>query len=82
MSTPTTLRTVSGLPDAAPSLKGSALILVDLQNTYREGLMRLAEVEPAIIEAQALLRRAREAGAPVFHIRHDAGAGSPASSTA
>ena len=77
MSTPTTLRTVSGLPDAAPSLKGSALILIDLQNTYREGLMRLAEVEPAIIEAQALLRRAREAGAPVFHIRHDAGAGSP-----
>ncbi len=77
MSNPTTLRTVSGLPSAAPSLAGSALVMIDLQNTYREGLMRLADVEPAIVEAQALLRRAREAGTPIFHIRHSAGAGSP-----
>ena len=77
MSLPKTLRDVSGLGTDAPSLKGSALVMIDLQNTYREGVMKLADVEPAIKEAQALLGRAREAGIPIFHIQHDAGTGSP-----
>ena len=73
----TTLRTLSGLSPQPASLRDSALILVDLQNTYREGVMQLNGVEPAIVEARALLTRAREAGIPIFHIRHNAGAGSP-----
>ncbi len=77
MSLPKTLRDVSGLGTDAPSLKGSALVMIDLQNTYREGVMKLEGVEPAIKQAQKLLARAREAGIPVIHIRHDAGAGSP-----
>jgi len=74
---PTTLRDVSGLGSAPPALRDCALVMVDLQNTYREGVMKLVGVEPALIEAKALLERARGAGIPVFHIRHDAGAGSP-----
>lgn len=77
MSRPKTLRDVSGLGTDAPGLKGSALVMIDLQNTYREGVMKLADVEPAIIEAQKLLTRARAAGIPIFHVQHDAGAGSP-----
>lgn len=77
MTLPKTLRDVSGLGTDAPSLKGSALIMIDLQNTYREGVMKLEGVEPAIKEARKLLSRARDAGIPIFHIRHDAGAGSP-----
>ncbi len=77
MSLPATLRDVSGLSKTAPGLKGSALVMIDLQNTYREGVMRLVGVEPAIVEAQKLLRRARDAGVPVFHVQHDAGPGSP-----
>jgi nicotinamidase-related amidase len=77
MSLPKTLRDVSGLGTDVPSLNGSALVMIDLQNTYREGVMKLAAVEPAIKEAQALLGRAREAGIPIFHIQHDAGVGSP-----
>ena len=77
MSQPKTLRDVSGLGNEAPSLKGSALVMIDLQNTYREGVMKLEGVEPAIAEAVVLLKRAREAGIPIFHIQHDAGAGSP-----
>ncbi len=77
MSQPKTLRDVSGLGNEAPSLKGSALLMIDLQNTYREGVMTLEGVEPAIKEAAALLKRAREAGIPIFHVQHDAGAGSP-----
>ena len=77
MSTPQTLRDVSGLGGNAPSLKGSALIMIDFQNTYREGVMKLENVEPAIAEGAKILARAREAGIPIFHIQHDAGAGSP-----
>lgn len=82
MTDPTTLRALSGLDDAPPTLKGSALLMIDLQNTYREGVMRLDNVEPAIAEARGLLERARAAGIPVFHVRHDAGAGSPYDLTA
>jgi nicotinamidase-related amidase len=82
MSDLATLRGLSGLSPEPASLKGSALLLIDLQNTYREGVMRLEGVEPAIQEAAELLRRAREAGIPVFHVRHDAGPGSPYDVTA
>ena len=74
---PQTLRDVSGLGGDAPSLKGSALIMIDFQTTYREGVMKLENVEPAIAEGAKILARAREAGIPIFHIQHDAGAGSP-----
>ncbi|MEH3116244.1 MAG: cysteine hydrolase family protein [Methylorubrum populi] len=77
-----TLRSLSGLPPEPAALAGSALVLIDLQNTYREGVMRLDGVEPAIREAKTLLERARDAGIPVFHVRHDAGPGSPYDLTA
>ncbi len=79
---PKTLRDVSGLGNAPPALSDAALIMVDCQNTYREGVMTLTGVEQALSEAKQLLRRARDAGVPVFHIRHDAGAGSPYDLTA
>lgn len=82
MANPKTLRDVSGLGDAPARLRDSALVMVDLQNTYREGLMRLSGVEPAIVEARGLLLRARAAGIPIFHIQHDAGPGSPYDVTA
>lgn len=72
-----TLRSLSGLPPEPAALAGSALVMIDLQNTYREGVMRLDGVEPALREAQVLLERARAAGIPIFHVRHDAGPGSP-----
>ncbi|KAB1073010.1 cysteine hydrolase family protein [Methylobacterium planeticum] len=77
-----TLRDISGLSPQPAALAGSALLMIDLQNTYREGLMRLDGVEPAVAEAAALLARARAAGIPVFHVRHDAGPGSPYDLTA
>lgn len=77
MSALHTLRGLSGLPSEPARLTGSALLMIDLQNTYREGLMRLDGVEPAVAEAARLLVRAREAGALVIHVRHDSGPGSP-----
>jgi nicotinamidase-related amidase len=77
MSDLKTLRNVSGLPNAPARLAGSALVMIDLQETYRDGVMRLENVEPALVAARALLDRARNAGIPIFHIQHDAGVGSP-----
>lgn len=77
MSKPATLRDISGMSAEAPGLRESALVMVDCQNTYREGVMRLEGVEAAIVEARALLTRAREAGVPILHIQHDSGAGTP-----
>lgn len=77
-----TLRDVSGLSPAPTSLRDAALVLIDCQNTYREGVMQLVGVEAALQQAQLLLRRARAAGIPVFHVRHDAGPGSPYDLTA
>jgi len=76
MASPT-LRELTGMnPNPAP-ISDSALVLIDCQQTYREGVMALEGVEPALEEAAALLRRFREAGRPVIHIMHDAGPGTP-----
>ena len=77
-----TIRDIVGLPSVPPSLSDSALVMIDCQNTYREGVMQLEGVEEAMERAAALLARAREAGVPVFHIQHDAGVGSPYDITA
>ena len=73
----TTLREVAGLGQVPASLKDAALIMVDCQNTYRRGIMQLTGVEPALVEARRLLDMARDLKTPIFHIQHDAGAGSP-----
>jgi nicotinamidase-related amidase len=72
-----TLRSLLALPDTPAPLSKSALVLIDCQNTYREGVMQLEGVEPALAECAKLLQRARDAGAPVIHIQHDAGPGTP-----
>ena len=77
-----TLREVAGLGTTPARLQDSALIMVDLQNTYREGVMRLKGVEEALVQARLVLDRARALGRPVIHIRHDAGVGSPYDVTA
>lgn len=73
----TTLRDIVGLGHQPSALRDSALIMIDCQNTYREGVMQLEGVEPALKQAQQLLQLARENATPVFHIQHDGGEGSP-----
>ncbi len=78
MTTPsTTLRELVGLGQQPGKLGDAALIMIDLQNTYRHGVMQLTGVEEAIVEARKLLDIARDNKVPVFHIQHDAGPGSP-----
>lgn len=76
MSRPT-LRSLMAMPTQPQPLSKSALIIIDAQQTYREGVMQLENVETALANCASMLDRAREAGAPVFHIRHEAGPGTP-----
>ena len=77
-----TLRELTGMSQSPSSIADSALVLIDCQQTYREGVMQLVGVEPALEEAAALLARFRAAGRPVIHIMHDAGPGTPYDVTA
>ena len=77
MSVRPTLRSLLAMPTQPENLSKSVLILIDCQNTYREGVMQLEGVEPALKECARLLKRARDTGAPIVHVQHDAGAGTP-----
>ena len=71
------LRGLAGLANPPCARSDSALLMIDCQNTYREGVMTLVGVEEALAEAARLLERARNSGAKIFHIAHDSGPGSP-----
>ncbi|MFE4308021.1 isochorismatase family protein [Streptomyces sp. NPDC056891] len=77
MTASTTLRDVIGLPQDLPRLSESVLIMIDFQNTYRTGVMRLDEAERAVAAGARLLAAARAAGAPVVHVVNDGGEGTP-----
>lgn len=72
-----TIRDLAGLGDEASSVANSALIIIDAQNTYCEGIMKLDGMDAALAECKNLLDRFRDAQRPVFHIQHDAGPGTP-----
>jgi nicotinamidase-related amidase len=72
-----TLRELTSMPTRPAALAESALVMIDCQNTYTQGVMELDGVAAALDEAAALLDRARSAGIPVIHIQHNAGPGSP-----
>ncbi|MGW9437418.1 isochorismatase family protein [Streptomyces sp. NPDC055607] len=77
MAASTTLRDVIGLPQEPPRLSESVLIMIDFQNTYRTGVMRLDGAEEAVAAGARLLAAARAAGTPVVHVVNDGGEGTP-----
>ncbi|MER6098151.1 isochorismatase family protein [Streptomyces sp. NPDC001728] len=77
MTASTTLRDVIGLPQELPRLADATLILIDFQNTYRSGVLRLDGAEQALAAGARLLAAARAAGTPVVHVVNDGGEGTP-----
>ncbi|MBY0611842.1 MAG: cysteine hydrolase [Beijerinckiaceae bacterium] len=72
---PKTLLQMSGADLAPPSLADAALVLVDLQNEYLSGPLRLPDAEAAVDAASILLTQARANGATIIHIAHKGAAG-------
>lgn len=70
MGEPMTLLQMAGADPAPAGLDDAALILIDLQNEYLSGPLRVAGAQAAVADAAVLLRAARAAGSPVFHIAH------------
>ncbi|MZE52194.1 isochorismatase family protein [Streptomyces sp. SID5770] len=77
MTASTTLREVIGLTQEPPRLSESVLIMIDFQNTYRTGVMKLEGAEEAVAAGARLLAAARAAGTPVVHVVNDGGEGTP-----
>jgi nicotinamidase-related amidase len=74
---PPSLLDIVKAPQTASPLAASALLLIDAQEEYRLGRLKLDGIEPAIAEAARLLDLARRSALPVFHIVQHAKAGSP-----
>lgn len=72
---PATLFTLAGIAPAPARLADATLILIDYQNEYLAGPLRLVDPEAAIEKARDLLTAARAAGARIVHIAHRGAAG-------
>jgi nicotinamidase-related amidase len=65
-----TLLEMAGADLTPNAVSESVLILIDCQNEYVTGALPLVGVDAAMQNAQKLLQRFRDAGAPVVHIQH------------
>ncbi|MHA1537549.1 MAG: cysteine hydrolase family protein [Alphaproteobacteria bacterium] len=65
-----TLLQLAGATPTPSRLGASVLVLIDIQNEYFDGPVRLTGVEAAAEVAAGLLARARALGTPVVHVRH------------
>ncbi len=70
-----TLLQLAGATPVPSRLGQSTLVLIDIQNEYFDGPLKLAGVEAAAEVAAGLLARARALGAPVVHVRQRGRAG-------
>jgi nicotinamidase-related amidase len=65
-----TMLQMAGATPAPATMADGVLLIIDAQREYTDGLLPLAGVQPAIDALAVLLERARVAGAPVVHVRH------------
>lgn len=72
---PKTLLELAGVTAAPARLSQAVVVVIDAQQEYVDGLLKLADVEPALDEIGRLLERARSLRTPVIHIVHHAKAG-------
>ena len=70
MPQPQTLMQITGRSFAPAHLKNATLLIIDAQEEYRSGVLRLPGLESAVAEIASLLAAARAAGTPVVHVKH------------
>ena len=65
-----TMLQMAGATPSPATMKDGILLIIDAQREYTDGLLPLAGVQPAIDALAGLLEKARAAGAPIVHVRH------------
>jgi nicotinamidase-related amidase len=70
-----TLLELAGADVTPARIRDASLVLIDYQNEYLAGPIAVSAAEPAIANAARLLKAARAAGAPIFHVAHKGKAG-------
>ena len=65
-----TMLQMSGVQPVPATMADGVLLIVDAQREYTDGLLPLTGVQPAVEALAVLLEKARAAGAPVVHVRH------------
>jgi len=70
MSLPQTLFQLTGRGYAPASLGNATLLIIDAQEEYRSGVLRLPGLDAALAEIASLLTTARATGASVVHVKH------------
>ena len=70
MSQIPTLFQLTGSEYPAAQWQDAVLVIIDAQNEYHSGDMKLPDIEAATVQIWQLLAAARAQGTPVAHIRH------------
>lgn len=65
-----TMLQMAGATPSPATLSDGILLIIDAQREYTDGLLPLSGVQPAIDALAGLLERARNAGTPIVHVRH------------
>ena len=65
-----TMLQMAGATPTPATMADGILLIIDAQREYTDGLMPLPGVQPAIEALAVLLEKARKAGAPIVHVRH------------
>jgi nicotinamidase-related amidase len=74
---PRTLMEIAGVTATPARLSNAAVVVIDAQQEYVDGLLALPDVAPALDEIGRLLARARAASTPIIHIVHHGNPGGP-----
>lgn len=70
-------RSIIGVQPSTASTSDSVLVIIDAQNEYAKGKLRLSGLESSRPVIASLLSKYRAAGAPVIHVVHSTPAGAP-----
>lgn len=70
MNQPQTMLQMTGRTYAPARLSNATLLIIDAQEEYRSGALRLPGLDAAMAEILKLQGAARECGAPIIYVRH------------
>ncbi len=65
-----TMLQMAGAQPTPATMADGILLIIDAQREYTDGMLPLTGVQPAVDALAVLLEKARKAGTPIVHVRH------------